>query len=72
MGQWNSLAAGFENITVNSSSDLVFGGSFDLFVTNALTIDAGRIMDSVAGGSVSLSAQTIVLQNTTGATPRKE
>ncbi len=70
-GQWDNLSAIFENITLTSLSDLVFEGSFAAgslaAVANTLTIDAGRIMDSVANSSVFLSAQTIGLQNTTGA-----
>ena len=66
--QWNNLAAMFENITLTSASDVIFGGSLDLSAKDALTIDAGRILDSVANSSVSLSAQqTIALQNTAGA-----
>jgi filamentous hemagglutinin family protein len=70
-GQWNSLAASFDNITLTSLSDMVFEGSFAsgalAAVADTLTIDAGRIMDTVAGSSVFLSAGTIVLQNTRGA-----
>jgi filamentous hemagglutinin family protein len=70
INQWDNLSSIFENITLTSLSDLVFGGSFTLApVADTLTIDAGRIMDSVANGSVILSAQTIALQNTTGAIP---
>ena len=72
VGQWNNISASFENITLTSLSDLIFDGSLDLSAKEeALTIDAGRIMDSVANSSVFLSAQTIVLQNTTGAAPGK-
>ncbi len=67
VGQWSKLSSVFENITLTSSSDVVFSGSFDLSVRDALTIDAGRVIDSVANASVALSAQTIALQNTTGA-----
>ena len=71
VGQWNNFSAAFDNITLTSLSDLVFDGSFAPgalgAVANVLTIDAGRIMDSVANGSVFLAAQTIGLQNTTGA-----
>ena len=73
VGQWDNFSAVFENITLTSLSDLVFEGSFAPgtlgAVANTLTIDAGRIMDSVANSSVFLSGRTVVLQNTTGATP---
>ena len=71
--QWLGLTNYFNNITLTSTSDLVFDGTFVpganalSAVTDTLTIDAGRIMDSVAGGSAALSAQTIALQNSTGA-----
>jgi hypothetical protein len=70
-GQWNSLAASFDNITLTSLSDLVFEGSFASGVlspvADSLTLDAGRIVDTIADSSVFLSARTIALQNTTGA-----
>ena len=73
-GQWNSLSCSFENITLTSLSDLVFDGSFAsgalAAVADTLTIDAGRIVDTVADSSVFLSARTIALQNTTGAVCR--
>jgi filamentous hemagglutinin family protein len=69
--QWSNLTANFEDITITSLSDLIFGGSFNLPTQgrlNTLTIDAARIMDSVAGSTVVLgAAQSISIQNT-GAT----
>ena len=62
VGQWDNFSAMFENITLTSLSDLVFEGSFApgalAAVANTLTIDAGRITDSVANSSVFLAAQT--------------
>jgi filamentous hemagglutinin family protein len=73
LNQWDNFASLFSNITLTSLSDLVFEGSFAPgalgAVAGTLFIDAGRIMDSVAKSSVFLSAQTIGLQNTTGASP---
>ena len=66
--QWSALTGIFENITVASLSDLVFGGSFNFSTPgrlNTLTIDAARIMDSVAGSTVVLGAAgSISVQNT--------
>jgi filamentous hemagglutinin family protein len=66
---WNGLS-GFGDIALQSRSDLVFQGDFDLAVGKALTIDAGRIGVRAAEGgtaTVSLGAPTIGLLNTGGA-----
>ncbi len=63
-GQWTNLRDIFENISLISASDLVFNGSFGLSVKNALTIDAGRILELVPGAAVTLEAQTLALRYT--------
>ena len=59
------LAAGFDNLTLQSSSLLQFNGSINATVGQKLTLNAPEIAGS-AGSTVFLQAPWIVLTNTSG------
>jgi len=56
-----SLFSAIDNIGLESASDVVFRGDFDLTISNLLSFDAARIVGE--SGNVALSAKTIALGN---------
>ena len=59
-----SLFSNFENIGLESSTDTIFRGDFSLEIVDSLSIDTARL--AVEGGSVELTADQIVLSNSSG------
>ncbi len=59
--QWDGFG-GIREITVNSATDIIFNGNYDLTADNRLTFDAGRI-GGYDADTVSIAAPYLVLRN---------